>query len=502
MQLADLLQHVTVVETRGPVGVEVVGLNYDSRRVQPGEVFFALRGQAHDGHRFLADALARGAGVLVVEDLPAEDLPATLVRVGNARQAMAKMAQLFYGDPTRELRVVGVTGTNGKTTTTYLLEAILQAAGEAPAVVGTINYRFGASVHAAPHTTPEALELLAQIAVFKAAGARSLVMEVSSHALDQYRADGVRFEVGVFTNLTPEHLDYHGDMEHYFASKLRLFQELLAADGGRAVINVDDAYGARLAALLPEALTCGRSRQAQVRPEELAVTLDGIHGRVSTPDGPVQLDSALLGDYNVENLLGAIGAAVALGVPAAVIERGLADAAGVPGRLERVANQRGAVALVDYAHTGDALDRVLQALAALNPERIITVFGCGGDRDPRKRPVMGEVAARRSDIAVVTSDNPRTEDPLQIIAQVCQGVERVHARAWTLAEAASGEGRGYVVLPDRRAAIRFAVGLLRPRDVLLVAGKGHEDYQILGTKRIHFDDREELRAAFAEGDVA
>jgi UDP-N-acetylmuramoyl-L-alanyl-D-glutamate--2,6-diaminopimelate ligase len=502
MQLVDLLQHVAVLETRGPVGVEVVGLNYDSRRVQPGEVFFALRGQTHDGHRFLADALARGAGVLVVEELPAEDVPATLVRVGNARHAMAKMAQRFFGDPTAGMRVVGVTGTNGKTTTTYLLEAILQAAGEAPAVVGTINYRFGASVHAAPHTTPEALELLAQIAAFKTAGARSLVMEVSSHALDQYRADGVRFQVGVFTNLTPEHLDYHGDMERYFASKLRLFEALLAAEGGRAVVNVDDVYGARLGALLPEALTCGRSGQAQVRPEALAVTLDGIHGRISTPVGPVQLDSALLGDYNVENLLCAIGAAIALDVPVAAIERGLAGAAGVPGRLERVANQRGAVALVDYAHTGDALDRVLQALAALDPERIITVFGCGGDRDPRKRPVMGEVAARRSDVAVVTSDNPRTEDPLQIIAQVCQGVERVHARAWTLTEAASGEGRGYVVLPDRRAAIRFAVSLLRPRDVLLVAGKGHEDYQILGTTRNHFDDREELREAFAEGDVA
>jgi UDP-N-acetylmuramoyl-L-alanyl-D-glutamate--2,6-diaminopimelate ligase len=502
MQLADLLQQVAVVETRGPVGVEVVGLNYDSRRLQPGEVFFALRGQAHDGHRFLADAVARGARALVVEELPAADLPVTLVRVDNARCAMAKMAQAFYGDPTHGLRVIGVTGTNGKTTTTYLLEAILEAAGEAPAVVGTINYRFGASVHPAPHTTPEALELLAQIAAFKAAGARSLVMEVSSHALDQYRADGVRFQVGVFTNLTPEHLDYHGDMERYFASKLRLFQELLAEQGGRAVVNVDDAYGARLAALLPTALTCGRSAQAQVRPLELAVTLDGIHGRIATPAGPVQLDSALLGDYNVENLLGAIGAAVALDVPVTAIERGLAAAAGVPGRLERVANQRGAVALVDYAHTGDALDRVLQALAALNPERIITVFGCGGDRDSRKRPVMGEVAARRSDLAVVTSDNPRTEDPLQIIAQVCAGVARVHPRPWTLADAASGTGRGYVVLPDRRTAIRFAVSLLRPRDVLLVAGKGHEDYQILGTTRIHFDDREELRAAFAQGDVA
>jgi UDP-N-acetylmuramoyl-L-alanyl-D-glutamate--2,6-diaminopimelate ligase len=409
------------------------------------------------------------------------------------------MAQAFYGDPTREMNVVGVTGTNGKTTTTYLLEAVLTEAGQAPAVVGTINYRFGGDVHAAPHTTPEAIELLDQIAQFRAAGARSLVMEVSSHALDQHRADGIRFRVGVFTNLTPEHLDYHGDMENYFASKLRLFEELLPLSAGRSVVNIDDPSGVRLAAQLPDAITCGRSSHAMVRPETLTVTLTGIHGRVATPSGPILLTSPLLGEYNVENLLGAIGAGVALGLPATVIERGLARAAAVPGRLEPVANQRGVVALVDYAHTGDALDRVLQALQALNPARIVTVFGCGGDRDSRKRPVMGEVAARRSVVAVVTSDNPRTEDPLQIVEQIRAGVSRVHPREWSRDEARSGDGCGYVVIPDRREAIRFAVSLLRSGDVLLVAGKGHEDYQILGTTRIHFDDREELRNAFAEG---
>jgi len=499
MHLAELLQHVPVLRQLGPLDVNVAGLRYDSRRVQPGDAFFAWRGQAQDGHRFLPDAVARGAAVLVVEELPEQTFAATVVQVANSRRAMAAMAQAFYGDPTREMAVVGVTGTNGKTTTTYLLEAILAEAGRTPAVVGTVNYRFGQVVHAAPHTTPEAVELLEQVAQFRSAGAGSLVMEVSSHALDQYRADGIRFHVGVFTNLTPEHLDYHGDMENYFASKLRLFKELLPANGGRAVVNIDDAYGARLAALLPDALTCGRGAQALVRPEQLTVTLHGIHGRIATPAGPVMLASPLLGDYNVENLLGAIGGAVALGLPAPVIERGLAHATAVPGRLERVDNGRGAVALVDYAHTGDALDRVLQALQALKPARIITVFGCGGDRDPRKRPVMGEVTARRSDIAVVTSDNPRTEDPLQIIAQIRGGVALVHAREWTRDEAVAGNGRGYVVIPDRREAIRFAVSLLRNDDILLVAGKGHEDYQILGTTRIHFDDREELRNAFAAG---
>ena len=499
MRLAELLGNVPVRQVIGPLGGEVAGLRYDSRRVEAGDAFFAWHGQASDGHRFLADAVARGAAVLVVEQLPEQPFPVTMVLVDSSRQALAAMAQAFYGDPTRDMSVVGVTGTNGKTTTTYLLEAVLTEAGQAPAVIGTINYRFGQDCHAAPHTTPEAVELLAQVAQFRAAGARSLVMEVSSHALDQHRADGIRFRVGIFTNLTPEHLDYHGDMERYFASKLRLFRELLPASGGRAVVNVDDPYGVRLAAQLPDAFTCGHSAAAMVRPEQLTVSLRGIHGRVATPAGPVTLASPLLGEYNVENLLGAIAAGVALGLPAAVIERGLARASAVPGRLEPVANERGAVALVDYAHTGDALDRVLQALAALAPARIITVFGCGGDRDPRKRPVMGEVAARRSDIAVVTSDNPRTEDPLQIIEQIRVGVARIHPQQWTRDEAMAGTGRGYVVLPDRREAIRFAVSLLQPNDVLLVAGKGHEDYQILGTTRIHFDDREELRNAFAAG---
>jgi UDP-N-acetylmuramoyl-L-alanyl-D-glutamate--2,6-diaminopimelate ligase len=500
--LSQLLAGVEIIQLIGPTDVEVNGLCYDSRRVQAGDAFFAWRGRQQDGHRFLADAVAGGATVLVVEEAQVGAGGATVVVVADSRRAMALMARAFHGDPTRAMAVVGVTGTNGKTTTTYLLEAILKEAGLAPAVIGTVNYRFGGESHNAPHTTPEAVELLDAVADFQHKGANSLVMEVSSHALDQFRADGIRFQVGVFTNLTPEHLDYHGDMENYFASKARLFTELLPANAGRAVINVDDAYGERLAAMLPAALTCGHSPAALVRPEQLAVTLHGIHGSVMTPAGTVRVDSQLLGDYNVENLLGAIGAAVALEVAPEVIARGLVNAAAVPGRLEPVANDRGAVLLVDYAHTGDALDRVLQALQALQPQRIISVFGCGGDRDPRKRPVMGEVTARRSDIAIVTSDNPRTEEPLAIIEQIRGGVAAIHPREWSREEARTGRGRGYVVIPDRRAAIRFAVTLLRPGDVLLVAGKGHEDYQILGTTRIHFDDREELRAALVNGGAA
>jgi UDP-N-acetylmuramoyl-L-alanyl-D-glutamate--2,6-diaminopimelate ligase len=412
---------------------------------------------------------------------------------------MAMAAAEFYGNPTQDMKVVGITGTNGKTTISYLLEEILQQADLSPAVVGTINYRYGTDLRQAPHTTPESLDLMKQVSDFKNNGARSLVLEVSSHALDQYRADGVRFDVGVFTNLTPEHLDYHLDMEGYFTSKYHLFKELLPRDKGRAVINVDDAYGQRLAAMLPEALSCGRDRGADIHPEHLEISLKGIRARVTTPLGTVEVASPLLGDYNAENLLCAIGGAIALGLPPQQISAGLAKATGVPGRLEQIENDRDAVILVDYAHTGDALLRVLDAMQELAPKRILTVFGCGGDRDRSKRPIMAEVAARGSDIAIATSDNPRTEDPEQILADVSSGLVKVHAREWNKYEAAAGVGRGYVVVQDRREAIQFAVSLLHPGDLLLVAGKGHEDYQIIGSGRIHFDDREELRKALQAG---
>ena len=490
MTLEHILAGCPIRQIIGDKSIEVTGLCYDSRRLQPGDVFFALRGITSDGHAFVPVALAGGA-VAVVVDEPVAGVESA------ACEALAMAAENFYSSPTRQMAVVGVTGTNGKTTITYLLEAILAEAGLAPAVVGTINYRFGGDRRQATYTTPESLDLMTHLEAFRKGGARSLVMEVSSHALDQHRADGVHFHVGVFTNLTLDHLDYHQDMERYYASKRHLFANLLPRDGGRAVINIDDAYGRRLAGEVADALTCGRQPQADIRPERLELSLAGIRGRVATPAGTVDLASSLLGEYNVENLLCAIGAAVALGLSPQVIAAGLAAAPGVPGRLERVENDREAVILVDYAHTGDALQRVLAAMQDLRPGRILTVFGCGGDRDRSKRPVMAEVAARGSDIAIATSDNPRTEDPLKILADVRAGLRRVYDHEWTQEEARAAQGRGCVVIPDRRAAIRFAVDLLRPGDLLLVAGKGHEDYQILGTTRIHFDDREELRAALA-----
>jgi len=499
MKLAQILNSCQIRKVQGRLDIDVAGLHYDSRQIRPGDVFFALRGVVSDGHDFIPGAIASGAVAVVSEEgfVPVD--PVTTVQVKNSRHTLALAAREFYGNPTQDMQVVGVTGTNGKTTITYLLEAILERAGLSPAVVGTINYRYGADLRQAPHTTPEALDLMKQVSEFRTRGARSLIMEVSSHALDQSRADGVRFRVGVFTNLTPEHLDYHLDMERYFSSKYHLFKELLPRDHGRAVINVDDAYGQRLAALLHAPLTCGRKQGSDIHPESLEVSLRGIHGRVATPLGPVDVSSALLGDYNVENLLCAIGAAVALDLPPKTISAGLADAKGVPGRLEQIENDRGAVVLVDYAHTGDALRRVIEAMQALAPKRLLTVFGCGGDRDRNKRPIMAEVAASGSDIAIATSDNPRTEDSERILNDIRCGLARVHAREWSRSEVVAGGGRGYVVIADRRQAIEFAVSLLQPGDLLLVAGKGHEDYQILGTTRIHFDDREELRRALLSG---
>lgn len=495
MKLSALLINLAALRCEGPQELEITGLHYDSRKVEPGGMFFALRGGAADGHDYIEAALAAGAVAVVLEQQRSLPAGVAAIYVTDARLAMARAAAAFYGDPTSDIPVIGVTGTNGKTTVTYLVEAILRASGKNPAVLGTINYRLGDQKLPSLHTTPESVDLLATIAKFRAAGADALVMEVSSHALEQRRVDGVQFDVGVFTNLTPEHLDYHGSMANYLASKQRFFTDLLPRSKGRGVLNLDDPQVTELAAALPEALTCGRHAAAAVRAEAAELSLQGISARVVTPAGVLQLQSRLLGEFNLQNLLCAVAVGTALELPLEVIAQGLTEAPQVPGRLEQVENDRGALMVVDYAHTPDALEKVLATLVALQPRRLLTVFGCGGDRDRTKRPVMGEIAARHSDLVVVTSDNPRTEQPLAIIEEIKAGVLRVFSQEWSLVEAAQGAGQGFVCLPDRRSAIDFAVDQLQPGDLLLVAGKGHEDYQIIGRERIHFDDREELRRA-------
>ena len=505
MNIPDLIEelrsnHIQVAST-AVSSAQVTQLCCDSRALQPGGVFFALPGVQFDGHDFIPQAVAAGASAVVMEarDIALGDVCG--IRVNDVRAAMAYAARAFYHQPQRNMLVVGITGTNGKTTLSYMIEALLRARGNTPAVVGTISNRMQGYSGAASHTTPESLELYRLLAGFKSRGADALALEVSSHALEQNRVLGLDFTLGVFTNLTPEHLDYHADMEEYFAAKTKLFSAAAGYGCERAVINIADPYGARLAAQVGECIKVDprvkNPADADIQVLAAEYSLDGIKARLQIPEGVIELCSPLIGPFNLENLCCAVGAGLALGLSAEQVGLCLEQVEPVPGRLERVENALGALILVDYAHTSDALEKALEAVHALNPGRLITVFGCGGDRDKRKRPLMGAAAAQASSLAVVTSDNPRTEDPGAIIQQIVAGIKPAGVPELDRAEAAAGR-QGYCVIQDRAEALRFAVSMLRRGDVLLVAGKGHEDYQIIGTTKQHFDDREQLRAALAE----
>ncbi|HEX9079887.1 MAG TPA: UDP-N-acetylmuramoyl-L-alanyl-D-glutamate--2,6-diaminopimelate ligase [Desulfuromonadaceae bacterium] len=503
MNLEQLLGPLSGAELNGDGTVEITALACDSRMVRPGTLFFALTGAVTDGHRFIGQALAAGAVAVVLEDAACAPSHVPWVRVDDGRLAMARMAAAFYGDPTARLPLIGITGTNGKTTTTYLIEAILAAAGIPAAVLGTISYRFGATTMGASHTTPESIELQAAFRDLATAGAKAFVMEVSSHALEQRRVDGCHFDVGIFSNLTRDHLDYHGTMEQYLESKQRLFSELLAPTEGkprrRAAINMDDPYGPRVAERSACPVITYGIDTGDVRTIEVGSSVAGIRGTLVTPKGDIPFSSHLLGRFNLSNILAAAAAGIALDLDLAAIKAGIEGHATVPGRLERVENRRGVTCLVDYAHTGDALENVLTTLKEIAGARIITVFGCGGDRDPGKRPIMGRIAAELSDLAIVTSDNPRTEDPALILEQIRAGILPLGVREYTGDELSGGfAAQGFVMLENRRAAIRLAASLARPGDIVLLAGKGHEDYQIIGKTKHHFDDREEAAAAFAE----
>ncbi|MBN2645485.1 MAG: UDP-N-acetylmuramoyl-L-alanyl-D-glutamate--2,6-diaminopimelate ligase [Desulfuromonadaceae bacterium] len=494
MQLCELVKYCPVVEVIGSLDHEVSDLFYDSRQAMAGGLFFALSGLQADGHDYVPQAVAGGASAVVVERQLRLDAGVTQIVVADSRRAMATMAAAFFGFPARRLLTVGVTGTNGKTTMTYLVEALLRGKGYRPAVVGTISNRMEGFCEASSHTTPESLDLQRLLSRFLDLGADALVIEVSSHALQQGRVLGLEFAVGVFTNLTPEHLDYHGEMEAYFAAKQRLFMgaEYRCA---HAVINTEHAYGRELAALRPEAFTVAISAVAQIQVRDFEQDLAGLRARLMTPAGELVLNSKLVGRFNLENLCCAVGVGLALEMAPDAITAALSAVTSVPGRLERVDNELGALIVVDYAHTGDALEKALEAVSALHPARIITLFGCGGDRDTRKRPLMGAIATRYSWLTVVTADNPRTEDPKRILEQICAGIQEQGGLVRWDGAPGDGQRKGYVVIEERREAIRFAVAQLQPGDLLLVAGKGHEDYQIIGRQKFHFDDREELRNA-------
>ncbi len=502
MKLSELLKSTSVQKVIGSVDPEITGLHHDSRTVGPGGLFFALKGVSADGHAFIPSAVARGAAAVVVGENVSLPSGVTAVKVADSRLAMAEVAASFYGDPTASVPLIGITGTNGKTTTTYLIEGILASAGLPAAVLGTISYRFGGTSIEASHTTPESTELQSALRRMADDGAKSFVMEVSSHALEQKRVDGCHFDVGIFSNLTRDHLDYHGGMEEYLEAKKRLFSKLLKPDPAkprrRAAVNMDDPYGAavRESSACP-VITYGTDPSNDLHGVDVRISVSGISGGIHTPKGDLPFSSNLLGRFNLSNILAAASAGIALDLPLAAIKKGIEEHLPVPGRLERVENSCGVTCLVDYAHTGDALENVLSTLKEIAVGRIITVFGCGGDRDNGKRPIMGRIAAAMSDFAVVTSDNPRTEDPGKILAQIKSGITPLGLREYNLSELADGFGeKGFIVCENRREAIRLAIRLARSGDLLLLAGKGHEDYQIIGTTKHHFDDREEAAEAF------
>ena len=486
----------------GLAGMEPAGLTYDSRSAGAGQVFFALRGTTLDGHGFIDQALDKGVAAVVGEGEPSPDLArkfdakeAVFLPVVDSRAALALAAHEFHAKPTTKLDLVGVTGTSGKTTTTYALESVLAAAGRRVGVIGTNNYRYLDREHPASVTTPESLDLARLLGEMVRAGVDTTVMEVSSHALDQGRVLGCRFRTAAFTNLSRDHLDYHADLEDYFRAKRRLFEDHPLALP--AAVNIDDPYGRTLARDLGQrALTYGLDEKAEIRAQDSVLSRSGIKARIRTPSGGFDLDSPLLGGFNLSNFLAAAALAWLLEIPDETTARGLNRLRKVPGRMEDLGRPFGRRVIVDYSHKLEALKRALDVVRELTPGRVITVFGCGGDRDRGKRPLMGRAAATASDVVILTSDNPRTEEPYAILDQIAEGVAQAGAVFFEPGEKPPPlERTGYTVVEDRREAIRLAVAQAGPRDTVLIAGKGHENYQIVGRRKLHLDDREEALAA-------
>jgi UDP-N-acetylmuramoyl-L-alanyl-D-glutamate--2,6-diaminopimelate ligase len=468
--------------------VAIAAIAYDSRRVIPGSLFVALKGLKADGGTFVDQAVSRGAKAIVSEAANPGTIAVPWITVRDARLALALLAERFFNHPSRRMPVIGVTGTNGKTTTAYLLCSILDAAGRRAGMLGTVAYRIAGEDREASRTTPEAPDVQQLLNEMLDQGSRSAVMEVSSHALSLKRVDGMTFAAGVFTNLTRDHLDFHADMEAYFAAKRRLFEML--PPGAPGVINMDDPRGPSLVEISNRPVTYAINNQADVTPGSIEMTLAGLRVDVTTPQGTVHVTAKLVGRPNVYNILAAAATAVSLDVPIEAVEQGIATLAGVPGRFEVVSQSADDVTVVvDYAHTDDALRNLLETARPLASQRLITVFGCGGDRDRSKRPLMGMVAARLSDVVVITSDNPRSEEPQRIIEEIERGIPA----------GSQASARAPVVesVVERAEAIDRAVSMANQGDVVLIAGKGHEKYQQIGDRVLPFDDGEVARAALA-----
>ncbi len=481
------------------------GITYDSRSVAAGDLFFALRGAVVDGHDYLPQALELGAAAVVVDRIPpGVDLRGRPVAVVNdSRRALAPIATRFYGDPSPQLTLIGVTGTNGKTSVTYLVESILSRAGRRVGLIGTVEVRDAGERERSINTTPESSDLQRMLRAMRTRDVEAVVMEVSSHGLELGRVDGCSFAVGAFTNLTQDHLDFHGTMSAYRDSKALLFGRYLCR-GGMAVLNLDDPsatdflWSAQSSDARVVGVTRDPSRPAEVQLEAAEVRLDGTRARVRLPAGSLSVTLPLVGDFNLENMLVACGVAVALDVEPSAIASGIEACPQVPGRVERIvaATPDAPTVVVDYAHTPDAVDKLLRTLRPLAEGRLITVFGCGGDRDRAKRPLMAQAVARWSDRIVVTSDNPRTEDPQRILTDVEGGFVKLGRVEPDALDTATGS---YAVVADRRRAIRAAIGIARAGDMVVIAGKGHEDYQIIGREQLPFSDPDEARRALAAG---
>lgn len=481
MQLEAVLAGLNYKVFGPPCSVR--GISYDSRKVQPGDLFVAVVGQKADGHDFVPEAKAKGAAAVLVERfIPGVDLTQAVVE--NTRYALGIAAANFFGHPSRNLRVLGVTGTNGKTTTTYLVKSILEEAGYKVGLIGTIEILVGEKKLEAQRTTPESLDLQSLFAQMVAEGVDYAVMEVSSHALELHRTVGVAFAGAVFTNLSQDHLDFHPTLEDYFAAKAKLFAGLK----GPAAVNVDDAWGQKLQELVSSpVLTFGVEREAAFQARKIKLENAGVSYILESKDGQIGINLQLMGLFNVYNSLGAAALCAGQGVSLEGIKRGLEKVSGVPGRFQRIPNPHGLNVVVDYAHTPHGLENILRSARPLVPNgRIILVFGAGGDRDRGKRPLMGAVAAELADVVIITADNPRSEDPATICSSIETGLLKVNPRA------------NYQIDVDRRSAIRKAVALATPADLVIVAGKGHETYQEFAQGRIHFDDGEEVRAALKE----
>jgi UDP-N-acetylmuramoyl-L-alanyl-D-glutamate--2,6-diaminopimelate ligase len=492
MQLRELLSEIGEAQILGRTDRNIVGVEHDSRKAIPGSLFVCIRGFTQDGHTFIGDAARRGAVAAVVEDDPGRlSIPPDLsvIRVADSRSALARMAARFFRHPSRVLRLIGITGTNGKTTTAYLVEAILRAAGHRVGLLGTIEYRCGVTTFPGERTTPESGDLQRLLARMREMGAWGAAMEVSSHSLMLNRVEACEFDAAVFTNLTQDHLDFHGTMERYAEAKARLFQglgvERVKPGRTAAVLNADDPWADFMAQrTTARVLRFGLAATADLRPRESHFDLAGIRASVESPWGPFAVVSALVGRHNLANILGAAGACLHLGIPRATVEAGITNLVAVPGRFEKVEVGQPFGVVVDYAHTPDALERVLTFAREYSRGRVLVVFGCGGDRDRGKRPRMGEVAARLGDAVFVTSDNPRSEEPESILKEIVSGIKKGFAG-----------GEAHATIPDRREAIGAALASARGGDLVVIAGKGHEAYQILRDRTIPFDDRVVAREA-------